>query len=125
MVSFLLAIFFLKIRFIQATQYHKTHLDRVDAQMLRDQEIKLDTVNPLSDISIIYNGNQLVNNSVIRVPEGETVTLTCEETKKENENLKQTIVGLENKISGFENKIDKLEDSIKNLIDIFPKKDDI
>ena len=84
MVSFLLAIFFLKIRFIQGTQYHKTHLDRGEAQMLRDQEIKLDTVNPLSDISIIYNGNQLVNNSVIRVPEGETVTLTCEETKKEN-----------------------------------------
>ena len=84
MVSFLLAIFFLKIRFIQGTQYHKTHLDRGETQMLRDQEIKLDTVNPLSDISIIYNGNQLVNNSVIRVPEEETVTLTCEETKKEN-----------------------------------------
>ena len=84
MVSFLLAIFFLKIRFIQTTQYHMTHLDRGEAQMLRDQEIKLNTVIPLSDISIIYNGNQLVNNSVIRVPEGETVTLTCEETKKEN-----------------------------------------
>ena len=44
MVSFLLAIFFLKIRFIQAMQYHKTHLDRGETQILHDQEIKLDTV---------------------------------------------------------------------------------
>ena len=44
-----------------------------------------------------------------------------EETKRENEDLKQTIVGLENKISGFENTIAGLEDSIKTLISNFPK----
>ena len=76
MASFLLTIFFIKIRFI-----HSTTTDNKNHQMLNDEENKI-VSSLISDIFIVYNGKQLVNNSVIQVPEGETVTLMCAENKR-------------------------------------------
>ena len=76
MASFLLTIFFIKIRFI-----HSTTTDNKNHQMLNDEEDKI-VSSLISDIFIVYNGKQLVNNSVIQVPEGESVTLMCAENKR-------------------------------------------
>ena len=77
MASFLLTMFFIKIRFIHSTTAENQR--HIDHQILNNEEGKLSLI---SDIFIVYNGKQLVNNSVIQVPEGETVTLMCAENKR-------------------------------------------
>jgi hypothetical protein len=85
LVSFLLTIFFIKIKVIQTT----THYEKRIEQMLSDQAQKDKTFSSQSsDIFIVYNGKQLVNNSIVRVPEGEALTLMCVENKRETENNK-------------------------------------
>ena len=87
MVSFLLTMFFLKIRAIHSVQHVQN--DKIVDRMIND-ETNNQLISPsssfTSDLSIVYNGKQFGNNSIIRVPEGETVTLTC---IKENEEYKE------------------------------------
>ena len=90
MVSFLLTIFFLKIRVIHSVQHvqDQRNVDRMISDEKNDRIISPST-SIKSDIFIVYNGKQFGNNSIIRVPEGETVTLTCvkgNDKRKENEN---------------------------------------
>ena len=94
MVSFLLTIFFLKIRAIESVQHGQD--ERIVDRMISDEKnnrIRSSLSSESSDMFIVYNGKQFGNNSVIRVPEGETVTLTCVEgngKRKENENNKMS-----------------------------------
>ena len=90
MVSFLLTIFFLKIRVIHSVQHVNDHrnVDQMISDEKNDRSISPST-SVKSDIFIVYNSKQFGNNSIIRVPEGETVTLTCvkgDDKRKENEN---------------------------------------
>ena len=90
MVSFLLTIFFLKIRVIHSVQHvqDQRNVDRMISDEKNDRIISPST-SIKSDIFIVYNGKQFGNNSIIRVPEGETVTLTCvkgNDKRKKNEN---------------------------------------